>query len=61
MEFKAFIHAFVQLPVQVVRTSRRIVPGLKRAGYAVEYQEFDGGHTVPPDIARQAVDWFLAR
>lgn len=25
MEFKAFIHAFVQLPVQVVRTSRRLI------------------------------------
>jgi phospholipase/carboxylesterase len=42
-------------------TSRRIVPGLKRAGYAVEYREFEGGHTVPPGMARQAVEWFLAR
>ena len=25
MEFKAFLHAFVLMPVQVVRTSRRIV------------------------------------
>lgn len=45
----------------IEHTSRRIVPGLRRAGYAVEYREFDGGHTVPPDIAREAVDWFLAR
>lgn len=40
--------------------SRRIVPRLKRAGYDVTYQEFDGPHTVPPAIARQALDWFLA-
>jgi phospholipase/carboxylesterase len=39
--------------------SRRIVPQAQRAGYAVEYREFDGGHTVPPDIARGALDWFL--
>jgi predicted esterase len=47
------------LPIE--HTSRRIVPGLRRAGYAVAYREFDGGHTVPPAIAREAVDWFLAR
>jgi len=42
------------------RTSRKIVPQLARAGYDVQYQEFDGPHTVPPEIARQAVEWFLA-
>lgn len=40
--------------------SRRIVPSLKQAGYDVTYNEFDGGHTVPRDIASAAVDWFLA-
>jgi hypothetical protein len=25
----------------------------------VRYREFEGPHTVPPDIAREAVDWFL--
>jgi len=38
--------------------SRRIVPLLKRAGYAVRYREFSGGHTVPREIAREAVAWF---
>ena len=42
------------------RTSRRIVPQLTRAGYDVQYVEFDGPHTVPPEIARQALDWFLS-
>ncbi len=40
-------------------TSRRIVPRLKQEGYDVRYREFDGGHAVPPDIAREALDWFL--
>jgi phospholipase/carboxylesterase len=39
--------------------SRRIVPRLKRAGYAVEYREFDGPHTVPADVARDAFAWLL--
>jgi phospholipase/carboxylesterase len=43
------------LPID--RCSRRLVPVLERAGYAVRYHEFDGPHTVPPAIAREAVDW----
>jgi predicted esterase len=31
---------------------------LKRAGYDVEYVEFDGGHTVTGEIADAAMDWF---
>lgn len=46
------------LPID--RCSRRIVPQVKRAGYDVLYREFDGPHTVPPEIAREAVDWFTA-
>jgi phospholipase/carboxylesterase len=42
------------LPID--RCSRRIVPMLRRAGYDVEYREFDGPHTVPEDIAREALD-----
>jgi phospholipase/carboxylesterase len=33
------------------------VPQLRRAGYDVRYREFDGPHTVPGDIAREALDW----
>ncbi len=43
------------LPVQV--TARKIVPALESDGYRVTYREFDGGHEVPPRIARQAVAW----
>ncbi len=38
--------------------SRKIVPRLERAGYAVRYHEFDGPHTVPPEITREALGWF---
>ncbi len=41
--------------------SRRIVPRLKRAGYEVRYREFEGGHVVPPAIAREAASWFAGR
>jgi len=46
------------LPID--QCSRRIVPMLRRAGYDVRYDEFEGGHTVPPAIASAAVDWLLA-
>lgn len=39
--------------------SRRLTPALKAAGYNVKYEEFDGPHQVPPEIARQAMDWML--
>jgi predicted esterase len=40
--------------------SRRLVPRLQGAGYNVRYHEFDGPHTVPAEIAREAVEWFRA-
>ncbi|MEU8261877.1 phospholipase [Micromonospora sp. NPDC048999] len=43
------------LPVDVC--SRRLVPRLHTLGYPVEYAEFPGGHEVPAEIRRRAVDW----
>ena len=43
------------LPID--RCSRRIVPELRVAGYSVDYREFDGGHTVPDDLAAKAEGW----
>ena len=40
--------------------SRVIVPQLTAAGYDVTYREFDGVHTVPPEIATAAVAFMLA-
>jgi phospholipase/carboxylesterase len=40
------------------RTREVIVPSLTAAGYAVTFEEFDGGHEVPPEIWRHALRWF---
>ena len=39
--------------------SRVLVPRLKGSGYAVEYREFQGPHTVPPEIAEEGLKWGL--
>lgn len=46
------------LPID--RCSRQIVPQLQRANYDVQYQEFNGGHTVPNAITQAALEWFTA-
>jgi predicted esterase len=45
------------LPID--QCSRRIVPLLRQAEYEVSYEEFDGPHTVPPEIAESAAGWLL--
>lgn len=42
-------------------TSQRIVPALRRTGYDVTLKQFVGGHTVPPDLAREAFTWATAK
>lgn len=41
------------LPVD--RCSRRLVPRLRQAGYAIRYDEFAGGHNVPAQLASEAL------
>ena len=53
-------HGTQDAVVRIDNASRRIVPTLRDRGLEVTYVEFEGGHTVPPDIATQAVQWFLA-
>ena len=43
------------LPID--QCSRRIVRELRDERYDVRYTEFDGGHEVPPEVTRAAVDW----
>jgi predicted esterase len=45
------------LPIDA--TSRRLVPALRADGYDVTYKEFTGPHTVPPDVAREALEWLV--
>jgi predicted esterase len=33
---------------------------LRDSGYDVVFREFDGGHGVPPQIADEAMRWWLA-
>lgn len=44
------------LPID--RCSRRLAPPLERAGYDVTYEEFDGGHRLPPEIAARCFAWW---
>jgi phospholipase/carboxylesterase len=50
-------HGTADRVLAVDRCSRAVVPRLRGAGYEVEYLEFDGGHTVPPEVAARAVRW----
>ena len=43
------------LPID--QCSRTIVPALRRRGYDVTFREFQGGHTVPADVAKDAMRW----
>lgn len=42
----------------IARCGRRLVPELRDAGYDVTYEEFRGGHRVPPEVAAAAVRWW---
>ena len=40
------------------QTGRDVARRLKALGYDVTYREFDGGHTVPEPVTREAFEWF---
>jgi predicted esterase len=45
----------------IVHCSRALVPALEKVGYRVTYKEFDGGHEIPAEIAREGMAWAAAR
>jgi phospholipase/carboxylesterase len=49
-------HGTADRVLPIDRCSRRLVPELQRAGYDVTYEEFDGGHVVPPDVLERSLD-----
>jgi phospholipase/carboxylesterase len=51
-------HGIHDQVLSIEHCSRKLVPPLRAAGYDVRYQEFDGPHIVPQEIAREAVAWF---
>jgi predicted esterase len=57
---EVFVSHGVQDPVLPIDgASRTIVPRLQNDGYPVTYVEFDGGHSVPAEVATQAVEWLV--
>ena len=44
------------MPIE--KTGRDVVRRLKALGYDVTYREFEGGHTVPDAVGREAFEWF---
>jgi phospholipase/carboxylesterase len=39
-------------------TSRKFLPKLRALNYDVTYREYEGRHTLPPEILREAFEWF---
>ena len=52
-------HGTVDPVLPIDQCSRQIVPALKAEGYKVTYREFEGKHTLPPEVASEAMRWFL--
>ena len=54
-------HGVEDAVLPIDRCSRRLVPMLRGSGYDVTYEEFDGGHVVPPHLVAAAVAWLGQR
>lgn len=52
-------HGIHDAVLPIDSTSRSIVRKARGEGYDVRYEEFDGAHTVPPQLAADAMAWFL--
>jgi len=54
-------HGTADQVLPIDRTSRVIVPVLQKRGYDVTFRQFDGGHTIPPNIALAGMKWVAGR
>ena len=52
-------HGTADRVLPVDRCGRRVAAQLGRAGYEVRYEEFEGGHVVPPHLVVQGLAWWL--
>lgn len=44
-----------------LKLSQKARDFLKQAGYDVQYQEFDGGHSLPPEMTKRTAEWIRSR
>ena len=52
-------HGIADTVLPIEPCSRAIVRQLRGAGKKLAYEEFEGGHEIPPEIALGAVKWFV--
>jgi phospholipase/carboxylesterase len=52
-------HGTIDNVLPIDECSRRIVPQLRQDGYQVTFREFEGKHTLPPEVASEAMRWFM--
>jgi phospholipase/carboxylesterase len=50
-------HGTADQVLPIDRCSRIIVPALQKRAYEVTFRQFDGGHEIPPNIAREGMRW----
>lgn len=58
---RIFVSHGISDTILPVDCGRRIAHQLVNEGYEVRYDEFDGGHHVPPDVAEAALNRFVNR
>ena len=51
-------HGALDTVLPIDPCGRHVARQLQAAGYGVTYEEFEGGHVIPPEVAVQAVGWF---
>ncbi len=51
-------HGLQDTILPIDHCGRRIATELRREGYDVQFVEFDGGHTVRPEMVERAMHWF---
>lgn len=52
-------HGIDDKALPIASTSRLLVQTLRTNGYDVRFEEFRGGHSVPPELLKASVTWFF--
>jgi phospholipase/carboxylesterase len=54
-------HGALDTVLPIDPCGRKVARQLQASRYDVTYEEFEGGHVIPPEVAQQAVSWFTGR